>query len=111
MAIVYVPNRGPHSYADAERFGTLIYCTDGALDKFDTAEMYRELCDAMHDSEPDDYIILGSLISLCCVACAIFAAKHQRLNLLIHRIDGYTARSLYLDNLPVDNGNQTYPQR
>lgn len=108
MAIVYIPNRGPHDYTDAERFGTLMYCTDGSLDKFDTAEMYRELCDAMHDSEPEDYIVLGSLISLCCVACAIFAAKHHRLNLLIHRTDGYTARSLYLNNLQgnyVDSNN------
>ena len=99
MSLVYIPNRGPHSYADAARFGELVYCTDGSLDKFDTAEMYRELYDAMRDSDPDDFIVLGSLISLCCVACAIFSAKHRRLNLLIHRTDGYISRSLYLDNL------------
>lgn len=99
MAKVYVLNRGPHSYTDAERFGELIYCTDGSLDKFDTAEMYRELVEALYDSLPEDYIVLGSLTSLCSVACAIFAAKHLRLNLLIHRPDGYTARSLYLNHL------------
>lgn len=99
MPIVYIPNRGPHNYADAEQYGELVYCTDGSLDKFDTAEMYRQLNDAMVDSAPEDYILLGSLNSLCCIACAIFSAKHQQLNLLIHRMDGYVARSLYLKNL------------
>lgn len=99
MAIVYVPNKGPHNYTGAERFGELVFCTEGSLDKLDTAQMYRELCDAMHDSEPEDFILLGSLTSLCCVACSIFAAKHWRVNLLIHRIDGYVERSLFLNNI------------
>lgn len=101
MPLVYIVNKGPHNYADAERFGQLVYCTDGNVDKFDTAQMYREIVLAMHDSEPEDYILLGSLTSLCCVATAIFAAKHWRLNLLIHRQDGYVERSLFLNNLTV----------
>lgn len=99
MPKVYIPNQGPHDYTDAERFGELIVCTKGSLDKFDTSEMYRELVDAMQDSEPEDYILLGSLTSLCCVACSIFSAKHWRVNLLIHRSDGYVERSLFLNNI------------
>lgn len=99
MTKVYVPNRGPHNYTDAERFGELVYCTDGNLDKFDTSQMYRELVDSMVNSEPEDFILLGSLTSLCCVACSIFAAKHWRVNLLIHRTDGYVERSLFLNNI------------
>lgn len=99
MPLVYVPNKGPHNYADAERFGEIVYCTDGSLDKFDTSEMYRQLADAMRESEPEDFILLGSLTSLCCVACSIFAAKHWRVNLLIHRNDGYVERSLFLNNI------------
>lgn len=100
MPLVYVPNRGPHDYSDAERFGELIYCSDGNLDKFDTAQMYRLLTEAMIDSEPEDYILIGSLTSLCCTACSIFAAKHWRINLLLHRHDGYQARTLMLNNIP-----------
>lgn len=99
MALVYIPNKGPHDYSQAERFGTLVYCTDGSLDKFDTSEMYRQLKYAMSDSEPEDFILLGSLTSLCCVACSIFAAKHWRINMLIHRSDGYVERSLFLNNI------------
>lgn len=99
MTKVYVPNRGPHNYEDAEHFGTLVFCTDGNLDRFDTAQMYRELADAMYDSLPEDFILLGSLTSLCCVACSIFTAKHMQVNLLLHRSDGYVSRSLYLENV------------
>jgi len=65
--------------------------------------MYRELSEAMHDSQDDDYILITSLASLCCVACAIFAAKHQRLNLLIHKGDGYVSRELYFKGLTSGN--------
>ena len=96
---VYITNRGPHDYSGAKRFGELIFCTEGSLDKMDTAQMYRLLVDAMHDSEPEDYILIGSLTSLCCVATSIFAAKHWRINLLLHRQDGYQERTIMLNNI------------
>ena len=108
MPIVYITNRGPHDYSGAEHFGELVFCTDGPVDKFDTSQMYRELDAELSDSESNDYILLTSLTSLCSIACAIFASKHQRLNLLIHKGDGYLARSLVFDNSTKDlNGNQT----
>jgi len=107
MAKVYIPNKGAHDYESAKRFGELVFCTDGVLDKWDTSQMYRELSSAMEDSCADDYIVLTSLASLCGIACAIFAAKHGKLNLLIHRADGYVARTLMLDNeTKVSNGKR-----
>ena len=96
MRKVFIPNKGPHDYTEAERFGDLVFCTVGSLDKFDTAEMYRELDDAMHDSQPDDYLIITSLTSLCSIASAILAAKHKRVNFLIHRGDMYVPREIHL---------------
>ena len=97
MAKVYVVNKGPHNYDDAQGFGELIYCTDGSMDKFDLSQMYRELDESMFDSEPEDYILLTSLTALCCVACSIFAAKHRRVNLLLFRGNGYLSRSIHLN--------------
>lgn len=96
---VYIINRSAHDFSDAKRFGELIFCTEGTVERFDTSQMFRELSEALSDSQPTDYLLLTSLPALCCVACAIFAAKHQCLNLLLHRADGYIARSLYLKNL------------
>jgi hypothetical protein len=95
MSYVYILNRAAHDYSDAERFGELVFCTEGSLDKLDLSQMYRELESAFEDSQADDYILLTSLTSLCSVACAIFALKHERINLLIHTRDGYVDRSLF----------------
>ena len=106
MPKVYVLNRGGHDYAEAERFGELVYCTDGLIDKLDTSLMFRELSVAMKDSQPDDYILLTSLSSLCSVACAMFAAKHGKLNLLLFRGDGYVSRTLVFNNFTKDSDEQ-----
>lgn len=92
--IVFIPNKGPHDYSGAKKYGRLEYCTFGSIDRFDTAEMYREVESAMFDSQPEDFILLTSLASLCAVACSIFVAKHRRLNLLIHDGSEYVLREL-----------------
>lgn len=94
MPLVYVVNKAAHDYSDAQRFGELIFCTEGSMDRYDTSQMYRELAHAMEDSAPDDYILLTSLTSLCSVACAMFAWRHSCLNLLIHKDNGYIERKL-----------------
>lgn len=91
---VYITNRGGHDFSPAERFGMLYYCSDGDLDKWDINQMYRQMSEALEDSEPEDYILLTSLTSLCSVACATFAARHGRLNLLIFKDGDYVARTL-----------------
>lgn len=96
MAKVYVLNRGPYDYSDAERFGELVYCTEGSLDKVDTTHMYRLLLPFMKESIPEDYILLTSLTSLCCVACAMFSYYNGRLNLLVHTAGGYIPRTIHL---------------
>lgn len=98
MAKVYVVNRGGHDYSSAQRFGTLVYCTEGQLSKYDTAQMYRQLMTCLADSGPDDFILLTSLTTLCSVAAAIFAVKHHRVNFLIHRKEeGYVERTVVLE--------------
>lgn len=99
MQKVYIINQGAHDYSTAEYFGELVFCTKGSIDRFDTSQMYRELVEALHDSQADDYILLTSLTTLCCVACAIFTAKHGQVNLLLFRGDGYIERSVYLKNI------------
>ena len=95
MSYVYILNQGGHDYSDAERFGELVFCTQGLIDKTGIQHMYRELTVALEDSLPTDYIMLTSLSSLCTVAGSIFSLKHNRLNLLIFTRDGYVAREIF----------------
>jgi hypothetical protein len=95
---VYILNRGAHDFSAAEKYGELIYCTDGQLGKYNVSQMVRECEAAMVDSTPADYILLTSLATLCSVACAYFVFKHGRLNLLIYKNDGYVKREVVFDN-------------
>lgn len=97
MTKVYVVNKGGHDYSAAEKYGELIFCTEGPLSKYDVGQMYRELREAMALSSPDDYILLTSLTTLCSVAAALFAAKHGRVNFLIFRDDTYVERKIIID--------------
>lgn len=103
MPLVYCVNRGGHDYSAAERFGQLFYLTEGKLEKYDVSQMMRECEFGLADSTPEDYILLTSLTTLCSVACSMFAHRHGRLNLLIHKGEGYVERKLVLE---VD-GNST----
>jgi len=111
VAFVYILNRGAHNYTDAERFGEIVFCTDGELDRYDTSQMYRKLSAAMEDSEEEDYILLTSLTSLCSIACSIFAHKHGCLNLLIHKDAGYVERKLVFNYTRSTNGIKDHSSR
>lgn len=98
MNSVYITNDGGHDYSAAEKYGRLVYCTLGNLDKQDLAGMYRELSIAMDESQPDDYIILSGLTSLCSLACCLLATRHGKVNLLVFHRGDYVVRTVSFDN-------------
>ena len=95
MPKVYIPNEGPHNYSGAKSFGELVSCSAGQIDRWDLAQMHRILSSYIDDSQPQDYILLTSLTSLCSIICSMFACKHGRLNLLIYRDGTYLTRELF----------------
>lgn len=114
MPKVYLINDGGHDFSDAKRFGEVVVCTSGEVDRWDVSQMYRRLATAMKDSEPEDYLLLTSLTSLCSVACSIFAVKHNRLQLLLFKDGRYVERTLLLDKLNTTKDthaheSHTYP--
>jgi len=103
---VYVVNRGCHDHSDAERFGKLVYLSEGAVNRYAVANMYRQFIEQMEDSKSDDYILLTGLSVMSSIACSIFARKHGRLNLLLYkssRTPGerghYVDRAILIDEL------------
>lgn len=97
MRKVYIINKGGHDYTPAEKFGDLVYLSEGLLQKYNTSQMYRLSLERMRDSEPSDYIVLTSLSTFCAIACSVFAHKHGRLNLLLYKDDDYVERQLVID--------------
>jgi len=98
MTKVYIPNRGAgHDYSKASEIGDLIYVTEGLVSPFNTGWMVRKWDDALSSSEPGDYIVMTSLLSLCSIGASMFAYKHGTLNLLIFTRDGeYERREIIL---------------
>ena len=87
---IYVINRAAHDYSGAERWGKLVYLSDGPVNRYATNKIYRAFEDVLSESSPEDYILLTGLTVMSSIATAIFAHKHSRLNLLIFRPNTHT---------------------
>tara|TARA_R100000789_G_scaffold97563_1_gene100226 strand:+ start:651 stop:965 length:315 start_codon:yes stop_codon:yes gene_type:complete len=99
MNKVYVVNKSGHDFKAAERFGELVFLSQGKMDRYAITSVYREFSDVLNESDPDDYILLTGLSSMSAVACSIFAYKWERLNLLLYKNNKYIERHLILGEL------------
>jgi hypothetical protein len=96
MPNVYIINKCPHDFHEAERYGTLVFLSKGQMNKYAVNKIYRQFEEALGKSTADDYILLTSLTVMSVVACCIFVLKHQMLNLLLYKDDSYVCRKLDL---------------
>src|SRR5574343_1562159 len=104
---VYVVNRGSHDFSPAEKYGRLIYMTEGYQPKFSVATALRRFQFCMQESKQEDWILLTGLSVLNCIACSVFSLKHGRLNLLLFNCSGYVERRMLMnteDNQIDDEG-------
>ena len=102
---VFIPNKGFHDYAAAERFGELVYITEGSVNRFEANQIARMCAEALSQANAGDYILISSLPVISAIASAMFVSKFGRLNLLIHdsRVGNYVSRSVLIkeeDNVP-----------
>lgn len=86
MPRVYVPNNRGYDYTPAEKYGEVVFLTEGNLNQFNVSKLYRRLVEALEGSEPDDYWCVGGLTVLNILGTTILAEKHGRINLLLFRI-------------------------
>lgn len=97
---VYVINRSSHDFSDAKRFGDLVFLSQGNINRFATNKIARFFAPMIDSSKPDDYILITGLTVMTCIATGMFAYKHGRLNLLIHRANHtYAERRMVFDSL------------
>lgn len=96
---VFVVNNGGHDFTKAEAFGDIVFCTEGSMNRYDTAQMYRELSGVLEDAHADDYLLLTSLTTLCSIATAIMANQFGCVNLLLFKDGEYVERNIILEEL------------
>ena len=90
---VYVVNKSSHDFGPAEKYGDVVFLSEGSMNRYSTNSMVRQFKEIMSISEPGDYIVPCSLNVMNSIACAIFAHKHGCLNLLLFKDGLYIERN------------------
>lgn len=90
---VFIVNKSSHDFKEAEKYGEVIFLSEGSMNRYATNSMMRQFKEAMKNSEAGDYIVPCSLNVMNSIACAIFARKHGTLNLLLFKDNVYIERN------------------
>lgn len=93
---VYIVNRSCHDFSSAAEFGELVYLTDGVISRYAVSEVYRTFADGLAESQAGDFILISGMSTMIAVICALFGAKHQRLNLLLYKKGRYLERTIII---------------
>lgn len=97
MPSVFIVNKSFHDFSEAEKYGKLIFLSEGSMDRYEVNNMARQFESYLKDSSPEDYIVPCSLNVMNSIACAMFAVRHGTLNLLLYKQGkGYIERNLKL---------------
>ena len=96
MPKVYIVNKSAHDFRLVEPYGEIIFLSVGPFNRYAVNHMHRIFSEAMVESEEGDYIVPCALNVMNSIACAIFARKHGKLNLLLYKQGEYLERNLVL---------------
>lgn len=90
---VFIVNKSAHDFTAASHYGKIVYLSSGPMNRYATNSMIRQFSSTMKGSDENDYIVPCSLNVMNSIACAIFAVKHRRLNLLLFKDGSYIERN------------------
>ncbi len=90
---VFIVNKSSHNFGPASKYGEIIFLSEGSMNRYATNSMVRLFKEGMKKSSENDYIVPCSLNVMNSIACAIFAYKHGKLNLLLYKDGTYIERN------------------
>lgn len=93
MSKVFIVNKSSHDFSAAKPYGEIVFLSEGPMNRYSTNNMHRQFKEAMKNSDAGDYIVPCSLNVMNSIACALFAYKHGRLNLLLFKNGEYLERN------------------
>jgi len=97
MSKVFIVNKSAHDFSPAEAFGEIVFLSEGPMNRYSTNNMHRLFSSRMKDSKETDHIVPCSLNVMNSIACAFFAVKHRKLNLLLFKDGEYLERNMVFD--------------
>lgn len=111
MPKVYVPNRSHHDFTDAERFGELVFLTEGYLNRFNINQIFLQCSEAMKDAHIEDYILISSLSIVNAAAASLMAERFGKLNFLIFDQRRYVHHEVLIRSYTDASCNLFHPDR
>lgn len=90
---VYIVNKSSHDFSAAEKFGEIVFLSEGPMNRYSTNNMHRVFSEVLANSSKADYIVPCALNVMNSIACAIFAHLHGGLNLLLYKNGDYIERN------------------
>lgn len=97
MSKVFIVNKSAHDFSAAEQYGEVVFLSEGPMNRYSTNNMHRLFTSVMEESEESDHIVPCSLNVMNSIACALFAVKHKKLNLLLFKGGTYLERNIVFD--------------
>jgi hypothetical protein len=102
---VYIVSRSSHDYSDAERFGEIVFLSNGPMNRYSITHMGRVFYEKLKYSGPDDYIVPTGLSIMTSVATSLFTFLHGgRVNYLLFKGGKYEERNQDFNYLVKEGG-------
>lgn len=81
---VYVTNFAGHDYSKAEEYGELHWITRGYISFHSLDRVKYRICEALQDSQSEDWLLLSGIPMICVVAALYWNWKHTKCKILVH---------------------------
>lgn len=81
---IYVVNYKEQDLREAEKYGELVYLTEGVVNIFNMDSIMFRLSRGLRNMTPDDMILLSGSPILNAIACMIASKKHGHVDVLIY---------------------------
>jgi hypothetical protein len=83
MSRVYVVNAAGHNHHLAKPYGELRPITEGYVSQGSLDRVLYDVIKGIHDSTPEDYLLLSGLMILNALAASAWLSRHGKLKLLV----------------------------
>lgn len=92
--LVFVPNKAGHDFSEAEKYGELVFLTQGTINPYKANSIYRRCVDVMNHAHIEDYLLISSLNIITSIASGVLAHRFGMINYLLFCNDRYLVRTV-----------------
>lgn len=93
---VYVVNKSGHDLSAANKYGELVFLTEGKVNIFATDRLLKELEEKLKNSSLNDYLLVSGSVVLGALTIKIMLEIHGTVNLMIFnfKTNDYVVRTI-----------------